>query len=814
MTTWNLLYEGLGHDEVGHREALCTLGNGVFATRGAAPEAQADGVHYPGTYVAGLYNRATSEVSGREVENEDLVNVPNWLPLTFAVDGGDWFTPDSHEVAWHVLDLDMRRGVLIRRCEVVDVQGRRTRLTQRRLVSMEDPHVAALQTTFEPVGWSGTLTVRSGLDGDVTNAGVERYRALESRHLDVPETGADGSMVHLVTETRQSKVRVALAAVTRLAGDRPPAERARRTVSEGGWIGQEVDVVAEAGRPVTVEKVVTLRTSRDRAISEPHLHARETVVDLPGFDTLLERHTLAWDLLWRRFEIDLNGGGRSQLVLNLHLFHLLQTVSDHTIDLDVGVPARGWHGEAYRGHIFWDEVFILPFISLRLPVLTRALLHYRRRRLEAARRNAREAGASGALYPWQSGSDGREESQRLHLNPLSGRWHPDNSSRQRHINLAVAYNMWMYYEVTGDIEYLRFHAGKVILEIARFFAGLATYDRMRDRYVICGVMGPDEYHDAYPDAEEPGLDNNAYTNVLTVWVLLRALELLRTLPEPHRHELTEELGLEEGEIERWEDLTRRMFVPFHDGVISQFEGYERLERLDFELYRSRYGDIHRMDRILKAEDDTPNRYQVSKQADVLMLFYLLSGSEVQELLQRLGYAFDPTVDIPRNVDYYLERTVHGSTLSGVVTAWVLARIDRARSWDHFTTALEADVSDVQGGTTAEGIHLGAMAGTVDLAQRCYAGIVTSGGQLWFHPVLPDSVDHLRFTLHYRLHRLDVEITHDRLRVSAAPSVAAPITVGCVDETVTLEAGGSIVWALPMPATAAARRAAGEELGRS
>lgn len=106
----------------------------------------------------------------------------------------------------------------------------------------------------------------------------------------------------------------------------------------------------------------------------------------------------------------------AQRFLRLHVFHLLQTLSPHTADLDVGVPARGLHGEAYRGHVFWDELFVLPYLNTRLPEVTAALLRYRYRRLNAARRLARAAGFAGALYPWQSGSDGREESQVLHLN--------------------------------------------------------------------------------------------------------------------------------------------------------------------------------------------------------------------------------------------------------------------------------------------------------------------------------------------------------------------------------------------------------------
>ena len=128
--------------------------------------------------------------------------------------------------------------------------------------------------------------------------------------------------------------------------------------------------------------------------------------------------------------------------LRVHIFHLLQAASVHSVDMDIGVPPRGWHGEAYRGHIMWDKLFIFPYLTLRMPVLTRALLLYRYHRLDEARRMAREAGVRGAMFPWMSGSDGRDESQRIHLNPKSCRWIADNTSRPRRIGAAVAYNVW------------------------------------------------------------------------------------------------------------------------------------------------------------------------------------------------------------------------------------------------------------------------------------------------------------------------------------------------------------------------------------
>ena len=795
MNPWVLAYDGFDPAGERLREALCTLGNGYFATRGAAPEAAAGAVHYPGTYVAGCYNRLVSRVADREVENEDLVNVANWLPLTLRPDGGEWLDLQAQEVLGYRQELDLRRGVLTRLIRIRYPDGRVIGVTQRRFVSMDDAHLAGLETTVVPENWSGALEVRSALDGQVTNAGVERYRALDGRHLVPVEDGEVGDdVIWVQVETRTSRVRIAQATRTQVIRDGQALSVERRTVREPGRIAHHLVLDVREGEPVTIEKVVALFTSRDRALAEPGDAARGQVARLPdGFDRLLERHVLAWDQLWRRCHIDLGGDGDREVArtLNLHVFHLLQTVSEHTIDLDAGVPARGLHGEAYRGHIFWDELFIFPFLNLRFPELTRALLRYRVRRLPEARQAARAAGYAGAMYPWQSGSDGREETQRLHLNPKSGRWLPDRSHRQRHVNIAIAYNVWQYYQVTGDLAFLSAYGAEMLLEIARFWAAIATYDHGSDRYEIRGVMGPDEYHDGYPGRDEPGLDNNAYTNVMAAWVLCRALETLELLPDHRRTELTERLGLRQEEVDRWDEASRKLRVCFHDGdIISQFEGYGDLEELDWDGLRRRHGNIRRLDRILEAEGDTVNRYKASKQADVLMLFYLLSAEELRGLLDRLGYRLAPEA-IRRNVDYYLERTSHGSTLSGVVNAWVLARSDRPRSWRFFTEALASDIHDVQGGTTAEGIHLGAMAGTVDLAQRCYTGLEARADVLWLNPSLPEELDGLDFDVRYRGNwGINLHLTPDRLRVRVPVSCATPVRIGVKGEVVELAPGST------------------------
>src|SRR4051795_13741669 len=186
---------------------------------------------------------------------------------------------------------------------------------------------------------------------------------MNNRHLEVLGQGeVDPRTIDLQVETLQSRIRVAEAARTRVLRDGAPVEAERRLAEEPGYVAHELVLDLEEGRPVSVEKIVTLYTSRDRAISESRQDARLAVVAAEDFGALLARHEGAWNSLWNRFDIELDSANEwTETVLHLHIFHLLQTISPHTDHLDVGVPARGWHGEAYRGHVFWDEMFIFPF---------------------------------------------------------------------------------------------------------------------------------------------------------------------------------------------------------------------------------------------------------------------------------------------------------------------------------------------------------------------------------------------------------------------------------------------------------------------
>ena len=788
---WSFTYGGYIPSQERLREALCTVGNGYRATRGCAPEADAGEFHYPGTYAAGLYNRLIDEVAGVQIDNESLVNLPNWLSCTFRINGGDWFDIDAVELLSYRQSMDLRHAELTREFRFRDDAGRTSKVLQRRIAAMHMPHACALETTIWAEDWSGTIEVRSVIDGDVRNSGVERYRALSDDHLvvtSISELSADSSL--LVCETVQSRVPIAVAARTTLWRGISPLPAESAFVDEDRRTGHDFVVAVDAGQSVTIEKMAAIFTGYDDAISEPGDAAARLLGRLGRYSDLRDGHIREWSHLWERFDIAFEENPDAMRVVRLHLLHLLQCVPNRAVDLDAGVPARGLHGEAYRGHIFWDELFVFPVLNLRSPATTRSLLRYRYRRLPEARRAAREAGFAGAMFPWQSGSDGREESQKMHLNPNSGRWNPDASARAHHIGVAVAYNVWQYYQVSGDLEYLIENGAEMLAEIARFWVSRAEFDDTKSRYVIRGVIGPDEFHSGYPDRPYDGVDNNAYTNVMAVWSIVRALDAIDALPLRDRLDLLERLGIRGRELEDWDDVSRRMYVPFHEDVISQFEGYGDLAELDWHGLRERYGNIQRLDRILEAENDSVNRYKASKQADVLMLFYLLSADELRELFARMSYRFTPA-QIPKTVDYYRHRTSHGSTLSGVVHAWVLARGDRERAMRYFQQVLMSDVADIQGGTTAEGIHIAAMAGSIDLLQRCFTGLETRADRLILNPMWPESLGALRMPIYYRGYRLHLTIIGRSAELSVDPADHPAIEIECHGQVATLTPGTSL-----------------------
>ncbi len=771
--SWKLEYFDYDTKKERSREALLTIGNGYFGTRGAVEEADTNKINYPGTYIAGVYNRLVTRISGKDIENEDFVNCPNWLPVRFKIEDGPWIDINKVEILNIHRSLDFKTGLFSREMTIKDEEGNISRIESERFVSMDNPHMAALRYRIIPQNYSGNITFWSALNGAIENAGVERYGALQSRHLQSMEQGSDGEIVFLKVKTVQSEIEIAESSRLQLTKNGKFINDNLVHTTESGMVFSFGDQHIDKGDTLQLEKVIAIFTSREER--NPLISSLSAAKAVGTFDELLEASTAQHQKIWNEIDIQLKGDRLSQKLLRLHLYHLMVSASPHNENLDAGVTARGLHGEAYRGHIFWDELFILPFYDIHFPKTARSLLMYRYRRLNKAREYAREHGYKGAMFPWQSGSDGSEETQTIHLNPVSGEWGPDHSSLQRHVSLAVAYNVWEYYHITQDKAFLEQYGMEIFLEVCRFWESKAKWDEETGRYSIDGVMGPDEFHEKYPNTKKGGIKDNAYTNIMVAWLFKTTGRLLNEVCNKAKENLSKAIGFKNEELNHWEEIRKKLrLVISEDGIIAQYDGYFELKELDWDAYRKKYGNVYRMDRLLKAEGKSADEYKVAKQADMLMTFYNLEKEEVDALLEEMGYQL-PEDYLQKNLKFYLARTSHGSTLSRVVHARLAQMTgDGKLSRELFSDALSSDYNDIQGGTTGEGIHAGVMAGTIMIALNTYGGINLKNKQLQINPELPDSWEKLQCRLHFKGVAFQPEIANRKVKVSADRDVVLAI----------------------------------------
>ncbi len=771
---WKLSYKHFDENEEKLRETLTTTGNGYFGTRGCfVGVKQNDDVHYPGTYIAGLFNKIPTEVHGRTIYNNDFVNCPNWLLIQLIIDDDEPFNLLESEILNYNHELDMKRGVNTRKIRAKDNKGRITRIVTETISSMDNPHLGFVRYRVTPENYSGKITLKSTLDGDIINDGVPRYRKLNQKHLEPIDIGERSNCVYLTTRTNASHIKIYMNARTTLYKQGQNIGIKPKIKKDKSFISQLYTIEADKGTEYHLEKFVTIYTSKDLDVEDSEEISKTSLEGVEDYDSELEKHKRMWMDLWEKADIEISGDRFTQKIIRLHIYHLLTTASVHNKDIDFGMPARGLHGEAYRGHIFWDEIYIVPFFNLHFPETAKSFLLYRYRRLGAAREYTREHGYAGAMYPWQTADDGKEETQEIHYNPKSGKWDPDLSQRQRHVSIAIAYNTWEYFYVTRDLDFLHKYGAEMMLEITRFWASIVKYDPKDQRYHIEGVMGPDEFHEKYPDAdlENGGLKDNAYTNIMVAWLMHKTIETLEYLPDEVLLEVKKKTGFELEEIEKWKEIVDKMNVVITDDeIISQFDGYMDLKELDWDYYKIKYEDIHRMDRILKAEGDTPDLYKVAKQADTLMIYYLLSPGQVYHILNLMGYKFkSKELELmKKNYDYYIERTSHGSTLSYVVHSAILTYFPDHEGysyWDWYEKTLNSDLYDIQGGTTLEGIHTGVMGGTIDIIYKSFAGINLFKDKISIEPDLPDHWKRVRFKIKFHGKWFQIDIDRNKIIVN-------------------------------------------------
>jgi kojibiose phosphorylase len=704
---------GFSPTQLHHKETVFTLSNGYLGTRGSFEEG------YPGARPATLINGVYDDAP---IVATELANCPDWLLLAILI-GGDRFRLDQGTVLHYQRWLNLYRGVLTRRIRWRSPAGHILDLNFERFVSFADEHVLALRCEVISVDFEGAIEVHTSLNAYPDNQGL--------LHWDGINQGATGDSIWLHSRSRHTKIDLGMAArLTILGVDTSQT----MPINFQGYPTLVTQFQVRSGQAVTLEKVVTVFTSRET--NDPVQVALEKLTHLPGYPVLLATHEVAWASIWQTNDVVIEGDLTAQLAVRYNLFQLLSAAPRH--DDRVSIPAKTLSGFSYRGHIFWDtEIFLLPCLMLTQPDMARNLLTYRYHMLNGARRKAKAAGYEGAMYVWESASTGDE---------VTPTWvpRPDGKDLVRiwcgelevHISTDVAYGIWHYWKATNDHDWMRQYGAEIILDTAVFWGSRVEWNPETSHYDIRDVIGPDEYHER--------VDNNAFTNRMVQWHLQMAFDVLEWLrqSDPERAaDLEQHLDLSCDRLKLWTDIIDRIYLPHmsNNGLMEQFKGFFDLEDIDLAAYEPRTTS---MQSILSIEG--ANQRQVLKQADVLMLLYLLRQSV-------FGDRSTPYYDrrsLETNWNYYAPRTDHtyGSSLGPPIHAILACELGKsAEAYEHFMRAAIVDLSDTRGNAD-EGIHAASTGGTWQAVVFGFGGVrLTANG-----PVatanLPPNWSRLQFKL--------------------------------------------------------------------
>lgn len=702
---WNIVETEFNPTKLHHQETIFTLSNGYLGTRGTFEEG------YPNDSAATLIHGVYDDV---EIAYTELVNCPNWLPLVVTV-AGDRFSMDSGEIIDYERRLDLRLNIVSRDIRWRSPKGHTLDFHFERFTSLADRHVLAIRCQITSIDFEGDISVEAGFDAKPNTQGVQHWRTINQGGID--------RIIWLQNQTLHSGIQLGMAAKLVVEGDETATIRIDNvTVSPTLTTNFQFFL----GKTVTVEKIVTLFTSRDVEI--PIAAAIQRLADEPRYSTLLAAHIAAWERVWQDSDIIIEGDRQAQLSVRYNLFQLLAVAPRH--DNRVSIPPKTLSGFAYRGHIFWDtEIFILPFLTFTQPALARNLLAYRYNCLSAARRKAQEAGYQGAMFAWESASTGDE---------VTPRWVPDPNGNlvriwcgdiEVHITVDVAYAVWHYWQTTKDDEWMRDYGAEIFFDTAVFWESRVQWNQERHSYDILDVIGPDENHDR--------VNNNAFTNLMVQWHLQSALALFDWMQQVYPEalaQLAQKLNLTPENLHQWTQIKERLFVNQNakTGLIEQFEGFFQLEDINFADYEPRTKSLQGLLGI-----EATNQKQILKQPDVLMLLYLLRSRYNQQTLAS-------------NWDYYTQRTDHtyGSSLGPAIHAILACDLNQPnQAYNHFLRAALVDLEDVRS-NAAEGIHAASAGGVWQAVVFGFAGVrMTEFGPIAC-PNLPHSWKRLQFRLQW------------------------------------------------------------------
>jgi alpha,alpha-trehalose phosphorylase len=725
---WQITESRFSPEQAARHESVFAVGNGYLGLRGAPEEGTP--AHDPGVILNGFHETwpivYPEDAYGLARTGQTIVDVTDGSIIRLLVDEEPFDLATARVLRFERV-LDMRIGVVVREVEWETARGLRVLVRSRRLASLVDRHLAAMDYEVVALDGEAGVTVCSEL---VTHAPVpsaddpRRGKGFSEKVL-VPRDARvcdDGALLRLAT--RNSGLELGCGMAHRIDS---PAEFTADAAAEGDGARFVVQADLGAGESLRLTKFVAYHWGPPAPAGDLVGRVERTLgrAASKGYGAIEAAHGAEVEGFWLRSDVELDGDPALQQAVRFNLFSLLQATARAE---GLGVPAKGVTGRGYEGNYFWDtEIYVVPFLCHTTPRWAKQVLEYRCGTLDAARTRAREIGHGGAAFPWRT-IDGSEASA----------WYAAGTA-QYHINADIAYAMHQYNRVTGDLGFMLDQGAEVLVETARLWLELGFHSERRDgRFCIHAVTGPDEYTTV--------VDNNAYTNLMAkenLEIATRVIEWLQGAHPAAHAELVRATGLTDGEVDGWRRAADLMHVPRDEelGIVLQDDHFLERKPWDFDATPPERHPL-----LLHYHPLELYRHQVIKQTDVVLATYLVGHHFSDDEKRRTFELYDPL-------------TTGDSTLSACVQSVMASEVGYPdAALRYFRDACTVDLLDTHG-NTADGIHIASCGGTWLALVAGFGGLRDSDGDVRFRPCLPAQWDRLRFRVQVREQLIEVDVTH-------------------------------------------------------
>lgn len=745
---WEITETSFDPSALGKVEANFCLGNGYLGLRSATEE------NYLGEtrdlLVAGTFDQFSPE------EVTELPNAADVTNIELTLNGARFDLTQGSICSYH-RTLNLQTGLLSREVEWVSPKNERFYLKFERIVSLKRLHTIAARVTVIPAQ-DGSVSFRSGIDGRMTCDGSQHFTEGQTRFY-------DKHYLQFVPRTIQSNITFVVDAAHQFYVDGEAAVPRSDINILRRHMFSNFTLEVKAGQAVVMEKFSNVYTTRDKeaadlTVAEVQAYALEQLKmdETAGFSALAQESADYWrEKVWDRAPITVEGSAFDQLVLRFGQYHMQLMTPGHDNRMNIG--AKGLSGEGYKGHTFWDtEIFLLPYFIFTMPEIARSLEEYRYLSLPGAHAKAKQNGYMGAQFPWESAwlDDGEVTPEYMGTDIVTGQlikvW---SGFIEIHITADVAFGVWQYYECTGDQEFMDQYGYELILDCAKFW-GSRLEPGGDGRLHINDVVGPDEYKEH--------VDDNAFTNYLAWWNIRKAIEYAELLQaeKPELYErLDAKLDLKNCRTQ-WTEQVDQIFLtqPNENNVLPQDATYLTLKDIDLTKYKKQahVGGIYK-----DYNQEQITKIQVSKQADVMVLFYLL-----EEL-------FPHEVKLA-SWNYYEPRCLHDSSLSLSTHSVLACDIgDTELGYEMFQKACLIDLDNANPHSSDAGIHAASYGGLWQCVVYGFGGVRMLGGKLRICPNLPKAWSKLSYTILWKGQKLAVTVTTNRV-IIANETKAKPVTL--------------------------------------